>query len=117
VTKQSVDSWVAVAEASGTASADEIEDVTRMAISQSAPDVALGRRSGPLLSLSQQKAIRFSADVDKLPPTSWVPKQSAHRQERRFDDNMVMCRSGTWAPTGSPCSHRCPWLCRSLFRR
>jgi hypothetical protein len=39
VTKQSVDSWVAVAEASGTASADEIEDVTRMAISQSAPDV------------------------------------------------------------------------------
>ena len=40
MTKQSVDSWVAVAEASGTASADEIEDVTRMAISQSAPDVA-----------------------------------------------------------------------------
>jgi hypothetical protein len=39
VTKQSVDSWVAVAEASGTASVDEIEDVTRMAMEQSAPDV------------------------------------------------------------------------------
>ena len=39
MTKQSVDSWVAVAEASGTAGAEEIEDVIRMAISQSARDV------------------------------------------------------------------------------
>ena len=40
LSKQSVDSWVAVVRASGTATADEIAAATQMALAQFAPDLA-----------------------------------------------------------------------------
>lgn len=40
LSKQSVDSWVAVVQASGTANADEIAAATEMALAQFAPDLA-----------------------------------------------------------------------------